>query len=109
MPLAALEAMNKFIRNNLAIDDIFYCPHDNADNCSCRKPNPGMLMSAAKKWDVDIKRSYLIGDNYKDIQAANAAGCRAVLIDTDYNKGVECQQRAKTLKQAFEYILKDSR
>ena len=61
------------------IDDIFYCPHDISDNCNCRKPKPGMLIQAQKKWDIDFAQSYIIGDSNSDIEAGQQVGCRGIL------------------------------
>lgn len=62
------------------IEEVFYCIHKDEDNCECRKPKPGMLQTAAKKYNVDIKQIYFIGDDKKDILAGNSAGCKTVLV-----------------------------
>lgn len=100
-----LEKMHKFIKENLPIDDIFVCPHDDIDNCQCRKPRPGMLLEAAKKWDIDLKDSFLIGDQWKDIETGKKAGCITILIDYLYNKEVESDFRVNNLHSAIEIIL----
>lgn len=100
-----LEKMHKFIKENLPIDDIFVCPHDDIDNCQCRKPRPGMLLEAAKKWNIDLKGSFLIGDQGKDIEAGKKAGCITILIDNLYNKEVESDFRVNNLHSAIEIIL----
>lgn len=61
------------------IDDIFYCPHDIKDNCNCRKPKPGMLIEAQKKWNIDFAQSYIIGDSESDIEAGKRVGCKGIL------------------------------
>ena len=58
----------------LGLDDIFMCIHDDVDNCKCRKPNPGMIFDAKSKWNIDLQKSFLIGDRWKDIQAGKNAG-----------------------------------
>ena len=73
------------------IDDIFYCPHDIKDNCTCRKPKAGMLISAQNKWDIDFTQSYIIGDSNSDIEAGQRVGCRGILM-TDLMKAVELLQ-----------------
>ena len=70
------------------IDDIFYCPHDTSDNCNCRKPKPGMLIQAQRKWDIDFAQSYIIGDSSSDIEAGQQVGCRGILT-TKLSKAVE--------------------
>ena len=70
------------------IDDIFYCPHDISDNCNCRKPKPGMLIQAQKKWDIDFAQSYIIGDSNSDIEAGQQVGCQGILT-TNLRQAVE--------------------
>jgi len=65
------------------LDGVYVCPHRDEDHCPCRKPNPGMLLQIAKDFKVDLaKDGLLIGDSVRDILAAQAAGCRAVLVET---------------------------
>jgi D-glycero-D-manno-heptose 1,7-bisphosphate phosphatase len=65
------------------IDGVYYCPHRPDEGCPCRKPKPGLLLRAASDWRIDLGASVLIGDAVTDIQAAQAAGCRSILIDRD--------------------------
>jgi len=60
--------MNNFLKKEIELDDIFVCYHDDKDNCNCRKPKPGLLLEASKKWNVDFKKSFMIGDRWRDIQ-----------------------------------------
>ncbi len=64
------------------IDDIRYCPHDYDENCQCRKPRPGMLLQLAAQWQVDLSRSYMVGDAWTDIAAGQAASCRSIMVRT---------------------------
>lgn len=98
MKRATLEKMHSLILNVLPVDDIFVCPHDNSDSCECRKPKPGLLFEAAEKWDVDLEKSYVIGDQYKDVDAGKAAGCTTIIIDYPYNKDASPDYRVETLK-----------
>ncbi|MHA1665336.1 MAG: D-glycero-beta-D-manno-heptose 1,7-bisphosphate 7-phosphatase [Candidatus Njordarchaeales archaeon] len=66
------------------IDDIFYCPHY-SDNCSCRKPNPGMILEAARKYNIDLSKSWVIGDSERDIEAGRRAGCKTILVKANTN------------------------
>lgn len=59
------------------IDDIFYCPHTPEDKCSCRKPGIGMGIDAVMKHGIDVRRSFMIGDNDKDVEFGNRLGCRS--------------------------------
>jgi D-glycero-D-manno-heptose 1,7-bisphosphate phosphatase len=64
------------------MDAIYYCPHDPESNCDCRKPKPGMLLRAARELEIDLNRSFMIGDRFVDVRAAHAAGIRSVLVCT---------------------------
>ena len=64
------------------IDKVFYCPHDNHENCDCRKPKPGMLKQAAQEFGVDLTRSFLVGDSWTDIEAGLAVGASSILVMT---------------------------
>ena len=76
--------MNNFLKNEIALDDIFVCYHDDSDNCNCRKPKPGLLLQAEKKWNVDFKKSFMIGDRWRDIQAGEKVGCKTIYLDYNY-------------------------
>ena len=78
--------MNNYLKEKIKIDDIFVCYHDDQDNCKCRKPKPGLLLEASKKWDIDLKRSYMIGDRWKDIDAGKCVECKTIFIDYDYKE-----------------------
>ncbi|MEK6543881.1 MAG: HAD-IIIA family hydrolase [Elusimicrobiota bacterium] len=99
-----LDTMLAAVMESSPIDDMIVCVHDDADACDCRKPKPGMLLTAAKKWDIDLAGSYFIGDGLKDAQAAEDAGCRFILIDKPYNHEVRCRYHAKDLSAACEQI-----
>ena len=81
------------------------CPHNNYDNCECRKPKPGMLLNLAEKWSINLKKSYLIGDNWKDMQAGTTAGCTTILLDKSYNIDIKADYRVQDLKNAVKTIL----
>ncbi len=106
-PLEILEKFHKMIEEELNVDEIRACMHDDIHQCECRKPKPGMLTSLAKKWDLSIKDSVFIGDTFKDMEAGKKAGCFTILVDRDYNKGTNCDYLAKDLNDAVEYILKN--
>ena len=67
------------------IDDFFYCPHHPDEHCSCRKPKTGMLVKAVKKWHINLKTSWMIGDSNKDIKMAENAGMRTIKIGRGSN------------------------
>jgi D-sedoheptulose 7-phosphate isomerase len=99
-----VEKIHDLIRRNLVVDGILICPHDDADNCRCRKPKPGMLTDAAEKWRINLNNSFVIGDQRKDIVAGREAGCVTILLDCPYNKGVEADYRVPDLRSALEII-----
>jgi D-glycero-D-manno-heptose 1,7-bisphosphate phosphatase len=100
----AVEKMHDFVKRHLPIDDVLLCPHDEADNCRCRKPKPGMLTGAAGKWNIDLNASFVIGDQWKDVEAGKKAGCVTLLIDCSYNKNVKCDHRVADLRSALNII-----
>jgi D-glycero-D-manno-heptose 1,7-bisphosphate phosphatase len=65
------------------VDAFYYCPHGDGDRCTCRKPQPGLILRAAREWNVDLAASILIGDDDRDIEAARRAGVRAWRMPTD--------------------------
>lgn len=87
------------------IEKVYFCPHDNHDRCECRKPKPGMILRAAEEFRLECSKSFVIGDREADVSAGRAAGCRAVLIDTDYNQNKEADYRAKNIQDAVQWIL----
>jgi len=73
--------MHQHLRARLLIDDVRVCYHDDADGCACRKPRPGLLLSAAHDWGIDLPSSYMVGDRWRDVEAGRRAGCTTILID----------------------------
>ena len=81
-----LHEMHKLILEYSYIKEIMYCPHDDEDICSCRKPQPGMLNQIIKKFNLCRNECLMIGDSTKDIIAAKSAGIDSVLLKTEYNE-----------------------
>jgi D-glycero-D-manno-heptose 1,7-bisphosphate phosphatase len=100
----SVEAIHARLREALpALDRIEVCFHAGAahgEPCDCRKPEPGMLLRAAAANGIDLKQSFLIGDRWRDVNCAHAAGCSAVLIDHGYRE---------ELRQPPEFIVKTFR
>jgi D-glycero-D-manno-heptose 1,7-bisphosphate phosphatase len=63
------------------IDAVYYCPHTPNDGCRCRKPLPGLLLRAARDWRLNLRASVMVGDGAHDMEAAQAAGCRGILLE----------------------------
>ena len=77
--------LDQFTQKGVNLLDFFYCPHGPKSNCKCRKPQPGMLLEAKAKHNIDMEHSWMIGDNEIDIIAANKAGINnTILLKTDY-------------------------
>jgi D-glycero-D-manno-heptose 1,7-bisphosphate phosphatase len=87
------------------IDDIRYCPHDYSENCSCRKPQPGMITHLAAKWSVDPSDSYMIGDAWTDIAAGRAVNCRTIMVCT--GRGAEHMQLREAQQNPADHIAAD--
>ncbi len=91
------------------IDGIYYCPHDIPDHCGCRKPAPGLLFRAAKEQDIDLDRSWIIGDSPSDIEAGKRAGCKTIFIRSspqqDSDEGIQPDFIARSLAEAVDEFL----
>lgn len=103
-----VEKMHEIITQQLPIDHIETCPHSQKDNCECRKPKPGMLLTSALRFNINLQQSIMIGDRWSDIEAGQRAGCKSIFIDRDYH-----EQRPKnpyltvrSLQEAAFYLLK---
>lgn len=103
-----VEAINAKLMAALPLDDIYVCYHDDCDQCICRKPLPGLLLQAAKKYGIDLTLSVMIGDRWKDIEAGQRAGCKTVWIDRSYAESIPEKApdaAVKSLGEAAEWIL----
>ncbi|HEX5768170.1 MAG TPA: D-glycero-beta-D-manno-heptose 1,7-bisphosphate 7-phosphatase [Burkholderiales bacterium] len=75
------------------IDAFFFCPHAPEAGCHCRKPQPGMLLEVARRFNVPLDQAYMVGDTQRDLEAAAAAGARPVLVLT--GKGAQARDAGK--------------
>jgi D-glycero-D-manno-heptose 1,7-bisphosphate phosphatase len=85
-------------RYNLRVTDIVYCPHDRGQ-CSCRKPQPGMILDAARRHDIDLSGSWMVGDSETDVEAGRSAGCRTIRV-----AGEACGSRATLTVPSLEVL-----
>ncbi len=69
------------------LDASYYCAHTSLDRCSCRKPLPGLLDKAAKEHSIELRRSFVVGDRYADIEMAHRVGASGLLVLTGYGRG----------------------
>ncbi|MDQ5984381.1 MAG: Histidine biosynthesis bifunctional protein HisB [Syntrophus sp. SKADARSKE-3] len=108
-----------FLAEGAVIDYFYYCPHHPTKGrgvyllaCSCRKPEPGMLIRAAAERNIDLPSSYMIGDTLKDVLAGKRAGCKGILVETGYGRDADTTETipdytAKDILDATLWILKD--
>lgn len=107
---SVLNEMNNILFNKLALDGVFNCQHAKENNCSCRKPKPGMIYTATQKFNVDLSGSWIIGDRDSDIQAGKLAGIRTIFIDRSWvsESGYSADFRCESLRDAVELIFEAS-
>ena len=79
-----VEQINSQLSFQLPLDDIKTCYHDGSDGCLCRKPLPGALLEAAKEHDIDLSKSFMVGDRWRDIEAGQGAGCKTFFVNYRY-------------------------
>ena len=100
--------LRQFEKNNINILDIFHCPHGPDSNCDCRKPKPGMFLKAKVKYNIDMKKSWMIGDSEVDVIAANLAGISNTILVRSGHRIDESNSNAKiildSIRQAKQMI-----
>jgi transaldolase len=104
---STVEAINSHLATTLPIDRFIMCYHDVEDACGCRKPLPGMLLEGALEFDVDLRKSYMVGDRWRDIEAGRAAGCTTFFVDYGYSeqRPKSCDNKVFSLAEASDIIL----
>jgi D-glycero-D-manno-heptose 1,7-bisphosphate phosphatase len=103
----SVATMNEHLREALDLDEVVTCPHDDPDECPCRKPRPGMLLDAADRWDIDLSLSVTVGDRWRDIEAGRSAGTRTVFVDRDYSERLPDRPdlTVRELKESVSWII----
>jgi histidinol-phosphate phosphatase family protein len=100
------------------VDGIYFCPHIDEDNCDCRKPKTGMAVQGAKDFNIDLKKSYVVGDSIRDYLLGFNMGGRGILVLTGHGKKQQkkiSQEKikplviCKNLKQAVNFIIRDNK
>ena len=71
------------------VDAIYYCPHHPDDSCDCRKPKPKLVLQASREHNIDLKRSFVVGDLQIDIDLGKAVGCKSILVKGELALDVE--------------------
>ena len=104
-----VEQINRFLSDRLPISAVYTCYHDTADHCACRKPKPGLLTEAAAAYNIDLSRSFMVGDRWSDVAAGRAAGCRTLLIDRPYSQPERCTPEfcVRDLPEAVQIVLRE--
>jgi D-glycero-D-manno-heptose 1,7-bisphosphate phosphatase len=103
-----VEEINHALMTQLPLDEIRVCYHDDADQCFCRKPLPGLLVDAAQQYRIDLKNSVMIGDRWKDIEAGHLAGCKTIWLECNYQEkkpSPPADFTAASLLEAAQWIL----
>ena len=105
-----VETIHRRMVKDLSLDrvEVCYHPGKGASACDCRKPRPGMLTRAARELGVDLKRSWMVGDRWRDIDCGHAAGCRTIFVDYGYSEQLRQSPdyRVTSLPEAAELILR---
>ena len=93
--------IERFRDEGIEITALYHCPHhpEISGACSCRKPEPGMLLDAAKKYDLDLEASLLVGDSERDITAAHRAGVKETYLFSEEAKSSEATKIIRSLKE----------
>ena len=107
---ALVDAIHERLRDLLPLDAILACFHDDADECECRKPRPGLLLRAAGDLRIDLSLSFMIGDRWYDVEAGKRAGCRTVLVGRGYDEQatITCDFCVGSLMEAAAIIIRES-
>lgn len=103
-----VSSLNQVLYDQLPIDHILVCFHDDSDECDCRKPLPGLFRQAAERFGIDLKYSYMLGDRWRDIGAGVAAGCTTVFVDYGYQEvfiGKQADYSFYSSTDALDWIL----
>jgi D-glycero-D-manno-heptose 1,7-bisphosphate phosphatase len=102
-----VDEINNHVKEHLGVLDVLVCYHDSSKECICRKPRPGLLLEAARRWQVDLPSSVMVGDRWSDIVAGQAAGCSTVLVLTPWSGHERCRPDycAGCLLEAAAWIL----
>ncbi len=107
---AMVETLNVTLTACLPLDEIRVCYHDDADDCGCRKPRPGLLQQAAHAHGIDLSASFMVGDRWRDIEAGHRAGCKTILVDYSYSEEIPRppDHVVHSLSEAAQWILEQS-
>lgn len=86
LSIELLSEFHRIISAETGIKNFYICHHDDKEDCECRKPRIGLITNAARELDLDLSKSFLVGDRWKDIEAGQRAGCRCFFVDYHYSE-----------------------
>jgi len=107
-----VEELHRKLASELPVDEIFVCYHKDGDGCECRKPKPGMLLAGARKYNVDMNASFMVGDRWRDVEAGQSAGCRTIFVDGGYEETQPARPadaHVHSLREAADWIVAECR
>ena len=79
-----LDRMHDLLQHCFQLDDIMVCPHEEGDDCPCRKPKPGLLTEASFKWRINLEQSFVISDKWQDARAAREVGSFSMIVKSPW-------------------------
>jgi D-glycero-D-manno-heptose 1,7-bisphosphate phosphatase len=102
-----VKKINNYLMKQLPLSEIKTCYHDDIDNCSCRKPKPGLIIEASRNYNINLSSSYFVGDRWRDMEAGQRSGCKTIFIDYNYKekRPVHFDHCVKSLYEATKIIL----
>ena len=105
-----VKRINAIFLHTYGFDGFYYCPHHPDEHCSCRKPQPGLLLDARADYDIDLKRSFVVGDKDLDMLLARSVGATGIMVTTGYDRvSPNADYIVENIEAAVEMILlKDS-
>lgn len=104
MKQSELDKMTQELYANLNVDDVIYCTNDDHNDTGCRKPNPGMFYIAQEKFNIDLEQSFMIGDTWKDVEAAKNANIPMILLRKKYNIDLTARYVVDTLLEGISIV-----
>lgn len=102
-----VDAIHAVLAAQAPVDAVYVCPHDDRDLCACRKPEPGLLLEGAREHDIDLARSFMVGDRWRDVEAGRRAGCTTIFVDCGYaeRRAITPDATVASLDEAAQWIL----
>jgi D-glycero-D-manno-heptose 1,7-bisphosphate phosphatase len=107
--LSAVDEINALLSAQLNITSFYICPHDDGDNCECRKPKSGLLLTAGNDLDINFEESFMVGDRWRDVAAGQGVGCKCFFINHNYTEKLPSLPyiEVKSLLEASKMIIKE--